>query len=100
VCNSSFELVKKQGGTRRGAFDFQLRPVGHTHDYNPIFYLIRFKDIVSNHEHRQGKFKNILAKSCCGDLCPPRFLEHTIGVDRFVLKEFFRPTKNILEMEA
>ena len=54
MSNSSFELVKKQVGTRRDAFDFQLRPVGYTHNYSPMFFSLRFKDIVSNHEHRQG----------------------------------------------
>jgi len=43
------------GGTRPVAFDFQSRPVGHNHDSDPVSYLLRFKDIVSNHEHRQGK---------------------------------------------
>ena len=28
VYNSSFELILETGGTRRGAFDVQLRPVG------------------------------------------------------------------------
>ena len=44
------------GGTRRAAFDFQSRPVGHNRDSDSVSYLLRFKDIVSNHEHRQGKF--------------------------------------------
>ena len=29
VCNSSFELIRNRG-TRRAAFDFQSRPVGHS----------------------------------------------------------------------
>ncbi len=43
------------GGTRRIAFDFQSRPVGHNRSYSPLSYQLRFKDIVSNHVHRQGK---------------------------------------------
>lgn len=31
VCNSSFELDIETVGTRRIAYDFQLRPVGHNH---------------------------------------------------------------------
>jgi hypothetical protein len=46
-------------GTRRVAFDFQLRPVGHNLNYCSVYYLLRFKDIVSNHVHRQGKFSMI-----------------------------------------
>ena len=87
VSNSSFELVKKQVGTRRDAFDFQLRPVGRTHNYNPIFYLIRFKDIVSNHEHRQGNSNAILQRSIASLL--PRFSESTIGLHWLVLKNYF-----------
>ena len=45
-------------GTRRVAFDFQLRPVGHNLNYSSVDYLLRFKDIVSNHVHRQGKFSD------------------------------------------
>ncbi len=45
------------GGTRPAAFDFQLRPVGHNHDSDPVDHLLRFKDIVSNHVHRQGNSK-------------------------------------------
>src|SRR5206468_12954513 len=44
------------GGTRRVAFDFQSRPVGHNLNSDPLDYSLRFKDIVSNHVHRQGKF--------------------------------------------
>ena len=46
------------GGTRRVAFDFQSRPVGHNRDSDSVSYLLRFKDIVSNHVHRQGKAFN------------------------------------------
>jgi hypothetical protein len=49
------------GGTRRVAFDFQSRPVGYNRDSDPVSYLLRFKDIVSNHVHRQGK-SSILEK--------------------------------------
>ena len=66
VYNSSFELVKKQVGTRRDAFDFQLRPVGHTHNYGPMFFSLRFKDIVSNHEHRQGNIQMLFTKELRG----------------------------------
>src|SRR5438270_11770877 len=66
------------GGTRWIVFDFQSRPVGHNHSYNPLIYQLRFKDIVSNHEHRQGKLikypfsfpKNAGAR-CAADLLKP-----------------------------
>jgi hypothetical protein len=47
--------LSETGGTRWIAFDFQSRPVGYNRNYNPVIYQLRFKDIVSIHEHRQGK---------------------------------------------
>ena len=46
VCNSSFELLLETGGTIRGAFDVQLRPVGDIHSLSPVIYQLRFKDIA------------------------------------------------------
>ena len=55
VGNSSFELDTKQVGTASAAFDFQSRPVGSHGLKGPGVLSLRFKDIVSIHEHRQGK---------------------------------------------
>src|SRR5947209_8013894 len=50
------------GGTRLTAFDFQLRPVGHHQSQGPVMGLLRFKDLVSKHEHGRVNPKNPISK--------------------------------------
>jgi len=45
------------GGAHSTAFDFQLRPVGHPQSTSPVIGLLRFKDLVSKHEH--GRVKSL-----------------------------------------
>jgi len=53
------------GGTRSTAFDFQLRPVGHLQSQGPVMDLLRFKDLVSKHEHgRVNLTKFTFQRSC------------------------------------
>jgi len=60
VCNSSFELIRNRwdppGCFRRPVK--ACRPQPHSSD--PVDHQLRFKDIVSNHVHRQGNSKILI----------------------------------------
>jgi len=56
-------------GTRSRAFDFQLRPVGHSQSHDPVMGLLRFKDFVSKHEHGRVNLTKSFSKDHASAVC-------------------------------